>query len=220
MDLQLFKVVDVIDGRPVHDTTSGTVRTVRLQIRGRPERVSEVTINGFLSESFAGVGSQYLDVVLPSLLLNEELINLEFTVLSSDSSGGSVQEILFDVGKNSSSIQGTDLLVQRWVRTLMMTPGSNRYDTSEGVGLMQLAGAVTPANLNDMQVQIARMHGECRRQIIERQFRRRATRTRPDELLLDASLTGIGLDAGNRLRIHSLLVDGRRKTISSDVRVS
>jgi len=218
-DIQVFKVVDVVDGVPISDTTSGGERTVRLRMAGKASLVAEVTVNGHMAKDFAAVSERFLDVVLPSQVIDYEVGDLRFLVLSSGfTAKARTYEILFDIGRVSTMIRGRDILVQRWIRFLLMSRGSDKRDPNGGVGFLRLAGQVTPANLQAMRVVVARMHHECKRQIIQRQTRE-IRRTNRAEILKDATLTNVSLDDDGRLVVESMLIDGANRTFTVGTRV-
>lgn len=220
MDIQLFKIVDVFGVQPVSDVIEGGVRTVRLSVRGRVTSIAEVTIDGFLAVSFEAVSSSQVDVVLPSALNKRPLSELDFVVLSGDQTPeAGTYEILFGIGRRSRMISGHNVLVQRFLRFLLMTPGTDRSDPEAGAGLLQLAGSVTPLNIESKRTEVARIHDLAKRQILARQFTGPTRRRLPTETLLDARLAGVGLDDDSRLRVSSVLTDGRGQRITASSRM-
>lgn len=218
-DIQFFKIVDVLDGTPVSDSTSGADRTVRLRLKGKASLVAEVTVNGYVAKSFLAVGERLLDVVIPVQVANYALTDLSFLVLSSGyTTGQASYEILFDIGRVSTMIRGNDVLIQKWVRFMLMSRGSDKRDTEAGVGLLRLAGQANPSNIQSIRVTVARMHHECKRQIIQRQTRE-VKRSNRSELLKDATLSGVTLDDDGRLVIESILIDGANRTFAIGTRI-
>jgi hypothetical protein len=218
-DVQVFKIVDVMDGMPILDERIGSDRVVRIKLRGSASLVAEVTVNGDLCKSFAAVSEHLLDVVLPSSALDADLETLRFVILSSGKSPGSKQyEILFDIGKSSKAISGTDYLIQKWIRFLLMSQGSDKSDPTAGCGLLQLAAQVNINNMDSARVEVARIHDECRRQIMRRQMQN-LNRLQRTEILRDARLSGVGLDSDDRLVVESLLIDGSTRAFSLGTRV-
>jgi hypothetical protein len=223
MDLQLFKIVDVLDGTYVSDTTADGVRTIRIRIRGFAQSVSEVTINGYLAAAFSVVGTRLLDIVIPTVpryLYQADITDIDILVLSSDFSGSAREaEILFSIGRQSSKISGGAYIIQKWLRFFLMSPGTDRKDPSAGVGILRLAGQITENGLRTAQAMIARKHEECLRQIRDRQLHATGKSVRRDEILQSATLREVSLDEQGRLRIRSILVDGRGQVLSPSMRI-
>lgn len=218
-DLQVFKIVDAIEGRPVSDTTSGTDRVVRVRLFGPASLVAEVTVNGYLSGDFSVVSSKVIDVTIPSVVASSPLNDLEFLILSSGHTEGyGTYEILFDIGKVSSMIRGTNVLIQKWLRFLLMSPGSDKKDPTAGAGLMALSNRATVRNLSEVRVMVARRHNECKRQIIQRQ-NRELSRSSREEILKDARLEGVYMGDSGRLVIRTILVDAANRSFAIGTRV-
>jgi len=216
-DLQIYKVVDLLPHEVLSDSLEAGVRTVGLRLRNLAAYVAEVSVNGYQSASFTSTGSHTIEVVPHSLLNLEDINDLTFLVLSSEYSDGALEhEILFDIGRHSRTVSGNSYLLQKWIRFMLMSPGSDKKDLSAGCGLLQFSGSVTSGNLSDVRVFIARMHHNCKSQIVARQLR---TSAKPSETLRDARLLSVTLDENNQLVVRSLLVDGNNRTLAADVRV-
>jgi hypothetical protein len=213
-DLQVFKLVDVLAGSPTQDRLANSVRTVRLRIFGKASDVAEVTVNGTLCSSFSVQGENLLDVVIPTYLNSLPLDDLEFLILSSARVFYSrPAEILFDIGKVTTVIRGHDYLVQKWLRFLLMSPGSDKKDPTAGCGLLRLAGQTTEgASLDDLRVKVSRLHHECTQQIISRQVNS-LSNLQKNELLKGAELLSIEFGTDGRLQVESLLTDGTSRSI-------
>jgi hypothetical protein len=217
-DIQVFKAVDVIKGQIITDDLVAGVRTVSLKLKQLAAYVAEVTVNGYQSSSFTPTESHALEVVLPSLLNSYAVENLEFSILSNEySNRAEVHEILYDIGRHSKVIGGNDYLIQRWIRFLLMSPGTDKKDEDAGVGLLQFAGAVTSANLSEVRTIIARMHHDCKSQILSRQIRSIAKK--PSETLRDARLLSVSLNQNSQLVIRSTLVDGNNRALNAEVSI-
>jgi hypothetical protein len=215
-DLQVFKAVDVIKGSVVADSLVEGVRTVELELKQLAAYVAEVIVNGYQSSSFAPTESHAIEVALPSLLNSYAVENLEFAILSNEySNRADVHEVLYDIGRHSKVIGGNDYLIQRWIRFLLMSPGTDKKDKDAGVGLLQFAGAVTPANLSEVRTIIARMHHDCKAQILARQTP--STAKKPSETLRDARLLSVSLDQSSQLIVRSVLVDGNNRALNAEV---
>lgn len=219
IDFQIFKIVDVITSYPVDEWMSGSSRVVRIRLQSSPYLVAEVTINGYLSAGFTISGYPFLDVVIPPELTEYPVDTLSFLLLSSERSYDQGEhQILYDIGKISRKLSGELLLMQKWVRFMLMTPGTDRFDPSAGVGLATLAGNVNHSNLKDITVKLARMHNDCKAQIIARQTLSDA-RYAPSELLKDARFLGALLDGDAKLLIRTYLTNANNRTFGADMRI-
>jgi len=219
IDLQIFKIVDVITSAPVREWMDGTTRIVRLRLQSSPYLVSEVTINGYLSSGFTVSGHPYLDVMIPPEVEGYPLGDLKFLLLSSERSYDyGDHQILYDLGKVSRKISGELFLLQKWVRFMMMKPGTDRFDPAAGVGLAAISGMTTPSNLKDMRVRLVRMHNDCKAQIIERQSLS-DSRYSPSELLKDARFLGADLDEDSKLLVRTILVNANNRSFGADMRI-
>jgi hypothetical protein len=218
-DLQVFKVVDLMPAHPVEDGMVGGERQIRLKVRGDAGLTSEVQVNGLLVTSFLALSPHYLTVLLPPSLREYSLTDLQFVVLSSERTDHrELYEIRYGIGRRTAPISGQDVLLQRWLRFLLMSPGSDPLDRSAGCGLMEISGRITGSNLDDARATVARLHKECARQIIQRQELSHR-RIPPAEQLVDARLMSIGFDDNYRLVLSSQLIDGRLQQASTQVRV-
>jgi len=222
LDLQAFKRVDSLGHSPSLDLVNADGdRVIRLFLDGDSAEVSEVTVMGQNVVSFSASGAHAVDVVLPPDLVDVEISQLEFLVLSSKYTGRRpTVEILFAIGRNAAIIKGNDVLVQVWLRFFLMTPGTDPEFPEDGVGVLKLAGKITSRNLSTTQGHLARMHNQCKRQILNRQLslRKRSIMRDPRELLRDAILDGVQLEGGV-LSIFTSLIDGLGNRISVPTRV-
>lgn len=223
MDLQALKLVDALGTRATSEywNASGQ-RVVRVQLTGRASDVSEVSVFGLPVIEWSAVSTKVIDAVIPSPYVGVDLEDLEFLVLSSNLTGTRTQnEILYTIGRESSWSTGSQVLIQTFLRFMLMTPGSDPRDAGAGVGLLRLVGQAHVSNFETMRAHISRLHHMCKRQIIERQTRtvRSGAGYDPREILRDAILDGVQLEAGNQIGIYSTLVDAANNPVKVPIRV-
>jgi hypothetical protein len=186
---------------------------------GTTSLIAEVTINGQLCPDFSIVSEKLVDVVVPPAFTTYSAAELNIVVLSSGcTSGARDHEILYDIGKHPVFVSGNAYLIQKWVRFLLMTKGTDREDPTAGCSLLRLAGQISSTGIEGFKTKIAMMHHECKKQILERQMLepRRANKA---EILRDAILQSIDVDESGALIVETLLVDGNgtNLTISTQV---
>jgi len=121
--------------------------------------------------------------------------------------------IHLSLGRTFRPLKGLERLVQLFIKLLLQTPGSDKFNPERGGGLLRLAGPEmlgSPALTTAVSMSVSR----TKEQIYSLQ--RRVPRTPPDERLLDASPQAVGYDRDTT----SLLVEVRILALSGQQAVT
>jgi hypothetical protein len=140
-----------------------------LKIEGKSFlNVSTVSINGLPSPNFF-VGTEGLVFAdIPESLVGEALTTV--SVLKEDGESSTVSFAL----NNNTELQDANYALQRFMRVLLMTPGSDLFNPSRGGGLLQLAGSV---NFEDAEISAVSSIKKAENEILLMQEGLSATKT-------------------------------------------
>jgi phage baseplate assembly protein W len=100
----------------------------------------------------------------------------------------------FEIGASIKSIKGIEKLVQAFCKTLLQTPGSDRFRPEEGGGLLKIVGRdVSRGDSRTMQAAVVGAVSRTRDQLMTRQASDR--KIPADERLLTAQTESVGFDS-------------------------
>jgi len=149
-DLMYIMLVDdlaVVEATEVEGTA---LRTLRITGAGFSS-TARVEINGIRIDSFTAASDRVLFVVPGDSLDGVDVSDMRILIYSSRWTGKSKVRLLFGPTLNTRSVSGVQQLVQKIVKGILSTSGSNRF-ASEGGGLLQGLGATLSP---DSRAQIA-----------------------------------------------------------------
>lgn len=141
-DINVLKFVSLI---PI--STVGLVDQFTLKITGSDVRTTaRVVINGVDSSEFSILSSRELVASIPSSERGNPIRSLTLV-----GEGGKASSIQFNL-KSHTKMTDSIYVLQRFMRILLMRPGSDLFNPTIGVGLSELVGKV---NFDDIESMIS-----------------------------------------------------------------
>ncbi len=186
--VQVMKVLDAI---PVRRAEIKTDNPLVIRISGDDFRsVSDVLVNKSPVKSFTVVDSRTIDLTLTEDQEANAIQSLD--AISETFTATDISKLDFKMGATVRRIEGTLKLLQRFVKLLLTTPGSNIFNRGEGGGLLDLIGSfVNPKDPGGLSGPIMTALDRTKSQLIASQA---ARRLRLDEKLLDAQILNMWFD--------------------------
>lgn len=167
-DLQVIQAQAVLPVSAVEYLQGVTPQSVR--ILGGPYRsVDEVRIGGQLSPSYVIASEQEIVAQIPPGLFGG---SAQISILSSDLMGADHVLIRHRLGAQTRKVRGMPRLVQTFMRTLLMTPGTSLANPALGGGLLEaLRSSYGPSDIQGLQADAYRAVQRAQEQIVSLQAR-------------------------------------------------
>lgn len=173
-------------------------------------QATEVLINDLPSPEFMIVSDHQIVAQVPSPEVNKVLRKV--AVLSEKPSPNRKSLLSFGLGSTMKGLQGLERLVQLFVKLLLQTPGSDKFDPGLGGGLYALIGKTFSGDTSKaIQAAAVSSLNRTRDQIIAIQAKN--TRLPNDERLLTATVDAVGFNDSITtlmMRILVTAVSGRQ----------
>jgi len=171
-------------------------------------QASEITINDIAAPEFMVSSNTKMLVQIPDSQVKTTIRKI--TVLATKPFPDRKSVLRFEAG-SIKSLQGLERLVQHFTKILIQTPGSDRFNPTEGGGVLSIVGTVVGRrDSTSLRSAIVSAVGRARDQIVTKQSR--TPQISPDERLLRADAVAVGFDPNTSTlaaRITLSAVSGR-----------
>lgn len=136
-----LQVVKVVDAVPIRKVDLVSMSPVTLRVEGQDFRsVSSVRVNRQTLVSYMVLSDTVMDLELPDRLERAPVQSID--VYSDSLTCTEKSRFEFELGDRPRKVSGILKLLQRFVKVLLTTPGTNIFRPVEGGGLLQLTGMV------------------------------------------------------------------------------
>jgi hypothetical protein len=190
-DLMCIMLVDDLAVVDADEVENAALRTLRVTGTGF-NNTSRVEINGIRIDSFTAASDRVLFVVPGDSLDGVAVSDMRILIYSSRWTGKSKARLLFGPTLNTRSVSGFQQLIQKIVKGILSTSGSNRF-ASEGGGLLQGLGAtLSPDSRAQIATIVAQAISTTEANILAAQSG--VPRLGLDERLMKLTLNGLHFD--------------------------
>lgn len=208
-DLKILAIRDLLTIAGVEYATN--VSPLSVIITGEKfDQASKVLINDLEAPEFIVLSKNRILAQVPDSERKSVLRKL--AVLAESPSVKRSSLLHFEVGSSFKSLKGVERLVQLFVKLLLQTPGSDKFDQNLGGGLLTLVGKnISRQDSKSVQSAVVSAVGRTRDQILTLQSK--SNRIPADERLLSAKTEAIGYDPGTTTvsaRVAIAAVSGRQ----------
>lgn len=173
------------------------------------DQATQVLVNDIAAPEFIVLSPSRLMAQVPTSERSSVLSKLQ--VLADKPSMNRSSLLSFDVGGSIKGIKGIERLVQVFIKLILQTPGSDKFNPSEGGGLLSVIGRnISRSDTKGVQATIVGAVGRARDQILAKQGRNH--RIPSDERLLSAITEAVGYDPSTTTvsaRVALAAVSGR-----------
>ncbi len=188
--LRLIRLLEVIPVSAARNAVGVFPRSIVIDTTEKFEAVDQILFNGMPSPSFAVFAANQLIAQVPDVL--DEAIITEVVVLSSQARYSKRSLIEFGLGARIRATDGTQRLIQNFVRLLMRSPGTNIFQKTMGGGLLRHIGSnVTSRVAADITIAVS----DVKRQILAAQAS--YSNIPANERLLSAEVVAVTEDPQN-----------------------
>jgi hypothetical protein len=171
---------------------------------------TRVVINDIDSPEFMIVSNGQIIAQVPKSEVGSVLRKV--AVLAEKPVPGRKSLIHFDLGKSFKTLQGIERTVQIFIKLLLQTPGSDKFEPTVGGGLLMILGKTfSKDNSSLLQSQAVTAVNRTRDQIVSLQTKN--SRIPSDERLLTANIEAVGFNAlitSLTMRVILTMVSGRQ----------
>lgn len=205
------KILTIKDLLTISGARYATITPRSLIIEGDHfSQATEVLINDEAAPEFIVIDEHKLIAQVPNVERNKVLRKV--AVLSEKPSPDRRSILSFGVGRTVRGLEGLERLVQLFVKILLQTPGSDKFDPGIGGGLLSLVGKTYSGdNTKSIQAGAVTAVNRARDQIVSIQSKNR--RLPADEKLLTANVEAVGFNESITtllMRVLITAVSGRQ----------
>lgn len=190
-DIKLLSIKDLL---PISSVTYATgVSPLSIVIIGdNMDQANEVFINDLESPEFMILSANRILAQVPTSERSSLLRKV--SVIATLPSIKRKSLLSFEVGTGFVTISGIEKLVQQFCKLLLQSPGSNKFNSNDGGGLLKLVGTtVSRSDSKSVQAAVVSAVSRTKDQLRAKQGSDR--RITADERLLSATTTSVGFDA-------------------------
>lgn len=207
-DLKILSIRDLLNITGV-DYAQG-ISPLSLVIQGEQfDQATQVLVNDYQAPEFMVVSSTKIIAQVPSSERNNPLRRL--AVLADKPSVKRSSVLNFEIGSSIQGMKGLEKLVQIFCKLLLQTPGTDRFNPTDGGGLLSAVGRnMTRNDTRSVQSTVVGAVSRARDQLLTKQAR--DSRIPADERLLTATTEAVGFDANTTTvtaRVALSAVSGR-----------
>jgi hypothetical protein len=189
-DLKFLSIRDLLPVVKV-EFAQGLVPLSVIVTGDKMNEASQVLINDVECPEFIVASPTRLIAQVPNSERNSTLRKI--AVLAESPSVNRSSLLKFELGPSLKTISGLERLVQLFVKLLLQTPGSDKFDTTQGGGLLAAVGKNISKNDNkSVQAMVVSAISRTRDQIVAMQAKN--NRIPADERLLTAKTEAVGFD--------------------------
>lgn len=209
IDLKILAIRDLLTITAVEYAQN--VSPLSILITGEKfDEASKVVINDLEAPEFMVLSRNRILAQIPDSQRTSVITKL--AVLAESPSVKRSSLLLFELGTSFRSLQGVERMVQLFVKLLLQTPGSDKFDPNLGGGLMSIIGKnISRHDSKSVQAAVVGAVSRTRDQILTLQGR--DNRIPSDERLLTAKTEAIGFDPSTTTvaaRVAISAVSGRQ----------
>lgn len=190
IDLKILVVRDLLPLTKV-DYAPNVVPLSLVIVGEKLDQATVVYINDIESPEFVVVSKNRIVAQIPTSQRDTQIRKV--AVVATVPALNRKSLLHFEVTSSVGSIKGLERLVQNYVKLLLQTPGSDKFNPNEGGGVLRLIGRnVSKGDSKNLQAAIIGCIGRAKDQLVARQGRN--SRIPSDERLLTASAEAVGYD--------------------------
>ncbi|MBU0630991.1 MAG: hypothetical protein KKC80_08820 [Candidatus Margulisbacteria bacterium] len=213
MTLRVVHLRRLLDLSSVREVPGVSPRTIEIT-GNRMDLTTRVEVNGVDMPDFAAVDPDRLIVTLPARMRSRVQ---SVAVLSNALDPGGSSKAYYDLGLRPVVTEGKYRVLQRFIKKLLTSPGSNVWNKSDGGGLRQLMVTnIDPRNASAISGEVSSKVMQSAKQLVLAQAR---DHTVPmAERVLGATVNGVQFSLATQslqLRVSLEFQDG--KFLAADV---
>lgn len=140
IDLRVIEIRDVLAVRQIESAHGVTPVSVILTGPGLKDAF-EVYINEVKSPTFVEINNTQILAQVPERIVNAAIRSV--VVISSKLTSTTKSKITFRISDQPSAVSGLEFLIQRFLKILLQTPGSDAFARRIGGGLLRVAGKLS-----------------------------------------------------------------------------
>jgi hypothetical protein len=213
-DIQFLTLVDDIKVVSQTEVDGSSPRALRLICDGDVRFTNSVEINGLYAASFVVASDKTILIYPGTSFAQTPVEEMAISVISSRWTSGERVRLKFSPGLTLTKVTGTQKLIQQLVKSLLTEGRSNRFDFTEGGGILGALGLnLDPAN----KAQIASIMSEGASRVQQQYLAEQSgKKLESSERLLTFRLSQVSFDEDSQQAVATFRVltyDGNNTTL-------